>query len=184
MADESKRTTGRPYRSPGDVSPPKKEGPPKSRTQKKKEDRALQKLGEALLSISPDQLAKVEMPQELAEAVRQGRHMTQHGARRRHLQYIGALMRQVEVAPIRNALANIRRGDDQNLRLYKKLEGWREALLEGDPAVVEDVLAQCPTAERQRLLQLVRNARKASGTPKAVKSSRMLFRYLRQILGP
>ena len=42
---------------------------PKSRTQKKKEDRALQKLGEELLAISEDQLAAIEMPEELAEAV-------------------------------------------------------------------------------------------------------------------
>lgn len=157
---------------------------PKSRTQKKKEDRALQKLGEELLTVSVDQLVDIEMPQELAEAVRLGRKMTRHGARRRQLQYIGALMRQVDVTPIRMALANIRQGDYQKVLLFKKLEGWRDALLEGDLMVVEDILHQCPTAERQHLMQLVRNARKANGTSNATRPSRMLFRYLRQIADP
>lgn len=156
---------------------------PKSRTQKKKEDRALQQLGEELLSISAEQLVAIEMPEELVEAVRLGRKTTQHGARRRQLQYIGALMRKIDAAPIRKALDNIRLGDYQKVLGYKKLERWRDALKEGDLSVVEDILAQCPEAERQRLMQLVRNARKEAEMGKTVKASRVLFRYLREVSG-
>ena len=156
---------------------------PKSRTQKKKEDRALQQLGEELLTISGEQLVAIEMPEELAEAVRLGRKTTRHGARRRQLQYIGALMRKIDPAPIRKALDNIRLGDHQKVLAFKKLERWRDALQEGDLAVVEDILTQCPEAERQRLMQLVRNARKEAGIGKTVKASRVLFRYLRQVSG-
>ena len=156
---------------------------PKSRTQKKKEDRALQQLGEELLSISVEQLVAIEMPEELVEAVRLGRKTTQHGARRRQLQYIGALMRKIDAAPIRKALDNIRLGDYQKALGYKKLERWRDALKEGDLSVVEDILAQCPEAERQRLMQLVRNARKEAEMGKTVKASRVLFRYLREVSG-
>jgi ribosome-associated protein len=157
--------------------------PPKSRTQKKKEDRALQQLGEDLLSLSEDQLRAIEMPEELAEAVRIGRKTTQHGARRRQLQYIGALMRKIDAAPIRKALDNIRLGDYQKVLGYKKLERWRDALKEGDLSVVEDILVQCPEAERQRLMQLVRNARKETEMGMTVKASRVLFRYLREVSG-
>lgn len=156
---------------------------PKSRTQKKKEDRALQRLGEELLTISMDQLAAITMPEELAEAVRLGRQTTQHGARRRQLQYIGALMRQIDSAPIKNALDNIRQGDYQKELAFKKVAQWRDALKEGDLAIVEDILAECPEAERQRLMQLARNARKEAETGKTVKASRTLFRYLRQVTG-
>jgi len=156
---------------------------PKSRTQKKKEDRALQKFGEELLAISEEQLAAIEMPEELTEAVMLGRKTTQHGARRRQLQYIGALMRKIDTAPIRKALDNIRLGDHQKGLGFKKLERWRDALKAGDTSIVEDILAQCPEAERQRLMQLVRNARKEAGMGKTVKASRVLFRYLRQVSG-
>lgn len=156
---------------------------PKSRTQKKKEDRALQRLGEELLSLSAEQLAAIAMPEELTEAVRLGQKTTQHGARRRQLQYIGALMRKIDSTPIRKALDNIRLGDYHKVLGHKKLERWRDALKEGDLSVVEDILAECPEAERQRLMQLVRNARKETEMGKTVKASRVLFRYLRQVSG-
>jgi ribosome-associated protein len=156
---------------------------PKSRTQKKIEDRALQQLGEELLAVSAEQLAAIEMPEELTEAVLLGRKTTSHGARRRQLQYIGALMRKIDSAPIRKALDNIRQGDYQKVLGHKKLERWRDGLKEGDLSVVEDILAQCPEAERQRLMQLVRNARKETDMGKTVKASRVLFRYLRQVAG-
>ena len=159
------------------------DGHPKSRTQKKKEDRALQRLGEELLTISMDQLAAITIPEELAEAVRLGRQTTQHGARRRQLQYIGALMRKIDSTPIRKALDNIRQGNYQKELAFKKVERWRDTLKEGDMSIVEDILSECPEAERQRLMQLARNARKEADTGKTVKASRILFHYLRQVSG-
>ena len=92
-------------------------------------------------------------------------------------------MRKIDTAPIRKALDNIRLGDHQKGLGYKKLERWRDALKAGDTSIVEDILDQCPEAERQRLMQLVRNARKEAGMGKTVKASRVLFRYLRQVSG-
>ena len=157
---------------------------PKSRTQKKKEDRELQKMGEQLVQLSPDQLASVAMPDELAEAVEMGRKTTRHGARRRQLQFIGALMRKIDVTPIRLALENIRQGDYQKTLAFKKLEAWRDALREGDLALIEDILTRCPLAERQRLHQLVRNARKEAEKGVSGRASRALFQYLRSIATP
>jgi ribosome-associated protein len=154
---------------------------PKSRTQKKKEDRELQKLGEQLVELSPEQLAAVAIPDELAQAVQMGRTMTRHGARRRQLQYIGALMRKVDAAPIRHALENIRQGDYQKVLAFQKLERWRDALKDGDLALIEKILAQCPRAERQRLNQLARNAQKEAGKGVSGRASRTLFKYLREI---
>jgi ribosome-associated protein len=154
---------------------------PQSRTRKKQADRALQRLGEDLLALSAEQLAAIEMPDDLIEAVRAGRRMTRHGARRRQLQYIGVLMRGIDAAPIREALEGIQRGDVRRAQAFKQLEAWRDALQEGQMAVVEEIIAQCPDADRQRLLQLVRNVRKTVGTDQAAKTSRMLFRYLREV---
>ena len=154
---------------------------PKSRTQKKKEDRALQRLGEELLSLSAEQLKAIDMPEELARAVQAGRQMKAHGARRRQLQYIGALMRNIDPAPIRSALERIRGGEVHKALVFKKLEAWRDALKEGDLEMVEEVLAECPDADRQRLTQLMRNARRDGDAHQAVKASRQLFRYLRDV---
>ena len=152
-----------------------------SRTQKKKEARALQELGEELVGLSPEQLAGIDLPEELRNAVDEALKMKTHGARRRQLQRIGRLMREVDPEPIQNALENIRHGDHQKKMAFKKIEKWRDELRQGNQALIEEILVKCPEADRQRLTQLARNAHHEYRDKKAVKASRALFRYLKEI---
>lgn len=80
----------------------------KSRTRKKNEDRALQRLGEQLLALPSGQLESMELPDELLTAIEFARKIRKHGARRRQIQYIGALMRHIDPQPIETALDRIR----------------------------------------------------------------------------
>ncbi|MDF1593458.1 MAG: ribosome biogenesis factor YjgA [Desulfobacterales bacterium] len=83
----------------------------KSRTQKKNEDRALQRLGEQLVALPPGQLEAMDLPEELLTAIAFARKIKNHGARRRQIQYIGVLMRQIDPQPIETALERIRSGN-------------------------------------------------------------------------
>jgi ribosome-associated protein len=83
----------------------------KSRTRQKKEDRALQRLGEELVALPSGQLDTMELPEELMAAIELARKIRNHGARRRQLQYIGALMRHIDPQPIEAALGRIRSGN-------------------------------------------------------------------------
>ena len=156
---------------------------PKSRTQNKNEARALQKLGEQLVTLSSEQLESIDISNDLHNAVIIARKTKSHGARRRQLQYIGTLMRDIDPEPIQNALENIRLGDHQKVLAFKKIEKWRDELKEANRVLIEEILNSCPDAERQRLTQLARNAHKEYEAKKGVKSSRLLFRYLRQVSG-
>jgi ribosome-associated protein len=82
----------------------------KSRTQRKKEDRALQRLGEQLVALPPGQLENMGLPDELLEAIKLAHKIKSHGARRRQIQYIGALMRHIDPQPIETALHRIQEG--------------------------------------------------------------------------
>ena len=86
-----------------------------SKSQRKREALALQELGETLVTLKPAQLDKIPLPEELREAVLAARQINQHGARKRQLQYIGRLMREIDPEPIRAALglANLERGPSQ-----------------------------------------------------------------------
>ena len=150
----------------------------KSRTQQKKEDRRLQRLGESLAALSPEQLDRIEMPGELRNAVRSSQAINSRGAKRRQFQYIGALMRKIDPAPIQQALDLLARGDRASALAFQKIENWRDRLAAGEMDLVEEILADCPDLERQRLTQLARNAQKEVAAGKGVKSRRMLFRYL------
>src|SRR5690242_18191519 len=83
---------------------------PVSKTRRKAQMHALQDLGEALVALEPKQLAaltaQVELPEILLDAVREARGITAWGGRKRQLQYIGRLMRDVDPAPIERFLAD------------------------------------------------------------------------------
>jgi len=80
----------------------------KSRTRKKNEDRALQRLGEQLVALPSGLLESMELSDELLTAIEFARKIRKHGARRRQIQYIGALMRHIDPQPIETALDRIR----------------------------------------------------------------------------
>jgi len=83
----------------------------KSRTRKKKEDRALQRLGKQLVALRFGQLQAMDLPDELLSAVEFAQKIKSHGARRRQIQYIGALIRHIDPQPIETALERIRSGN-------------------------------------------------------------------------
>ncbi|WP_319525304.1 ribosome biogenesis factor YjgA [uncultured Desulfosarcina sp.] len=153
----------------------------KSRTQLKKEAIALQKIGEKLVQLSDEQLKRMDLPARLIDAIDDIRPMTSHGARRRQMQYIGSLMRDVDIAPIEQALQEIEQGEYQRAREFHRLEDWRDRLVDGDDEAMMEILDAFPEADRQRLGQLVRSARKEKQNNNPPKSARNLFRYLREL---
>src|SRR5689334_23049378 len=82
-----------------------------SKTQRKREAHALQTLGIQLVALSMVQLARLELPEALHEAVLAAQRMRSHGARTRQLQYIGKVMRRLEpsvLSRVRAALTSNR----------------------------------------------------------------------------
>lgn len=152
-----------------------------SRTQMKKEALALQDMGEKLVRLSDEQLEQMELPSQLMDAIRDIRPMKSHGARRRQMQYIGGLMRNVDVEPIEQALLEIEQGAFLQAKEFHRVENWRDRLVAGDDDLMEEVVDTFPEADRQRLGQLVRSARKEKQNNRPPKSARNLFRYLKEL---
>ena len=158
-----------------------KDAPRLSRTRKKQEARRLQTLGERLVALPVERAAAVPMPAELAEAVAEAREMHKHGARRRQLQYIGALMRELDPAPIENALEAMNRGDRREVRQFKQVEMWRDALLAGEGGVAAQIQSACPHVDMERIARLVAEVQSAKAVPAKRKAARRLFRYLKNV---
>ena len=155
----------------------------KSKSQRKREMIALQELGEELVRLKAEQLAKLPLTDELREAIFAAQRMHARGARYRQMQYIGRLMREVEPAPVQEALDTLRNKQNRATALLHRLEKWRDELIAGDNETLEEVVAAFPAADRQQLRQLIRNAQKEEEAGKPPKSSRELFRYLRELQG-
>ncbi len=154
---------------------------PQSRTQKKNEARDLQLLGERLVKLPRQQLERMEIPNEVMLAVTLAKKIKKHGAYRRQIQHIGALMRTIDSEPIQKALEVIALGNYHKAMEFKEIEKFRDELIEGNDTLIEEIMIRFPAAERQQLTQLVRNARKEKEKHKPSRSSKMLFRYLRQL---
>jgi len=153
-----------------------------SKTKRKQEMHELQALGAALVGLSGAHFERMVLPQALAQAVREARHIDSHEARRRQMQYIGKLMRKVDAEPIRAQLAAVEGGSAQERARHQRLEHWRVRLLADDGALTE--FAQEHTgADLQQLRTLIRNARKEQAGGKPPRATRELFRVLRETAG-
>ena len=153
-----------------------------SKTQRKRAMHELQALGERLVELNAEQLASVALPEALREALEQARHITRHEARRRQLQYVGRLMRQVDPEPIREKLNTWDGVSVEETARLHRIERWRDKLLEDNDAVASLAEAH-PGIDTRRLRALVRRAREERATGRPPRSTRELFRTLRDIIG-
>lgn len=152
-----------------------------SKSQLKRESHALQAMGEELVELPAAKLAKIPMPDALAEAVALARKIKARGGRKRQLQYIGKVMRSIDAEPIAQALDALKNAAGKEAAKFHRLEQWRDRLVaEGDTALGE-LLNEFPTAERQHLRQLIRNAQREAANNKPPKAAREIFRYLRDL---
>jgi ribosome-associated protein len=151
-----------------------------SKTRKKREMHELQALGVALAQLPELQLETIEIPEKLREAILEAKRIKSHEAKRRQMQYIGRLMRDIDAAPIRSRLAEVEGSSAQATARHRRLEAWRERLL-GDDEALTAFAAEYPGADLQVLRTLIRNARKEAGLGRPPRASRELFRVLKEI---
>jgi ribosome-associated protein len=155
--------------------------PDVSKTQRKHEMHALQAIGEELVALPGNRLANINLPDSLRDAIHEARRINQRGARRRQLQYIGRLMRDVDADSIRKQLEEIRGGSAQEVAIMHRAERWRERLLSNDTAISEFVDA-FPGVDVQKLRTMLRNAKQEAAAEKPPKFYRALFREIRETM--
>ncbi|MCX7890899.1 MAG: DUF615 domain-containing protein [Burkholderiales bacterium] len=142
---------------------------------------ALQALGERLVGVSAERLAEIGLPEDLLAAVRDAQRMTAREARRRQLQYIGRLMREVDPAPIRAKFEEWEGKLAAHTAMHRLAESWRERLLAEEDALTAFAQA-VPAADLTALRGLVREARREQAAGQPPRRYRELFRLVRALL--
>lgn len=155
-----------------------------SKSELKRQSRELQDLGEELVQLPPSDLAAIEMPDELREAVETARRITAHGARVRQRLYIGKVLRRTDVEPIRQALERRADVDRQRVRSEHAIEEWRTRLIADDATAWTELGARIAPTDLTELRALARQARAEGGSGRPPASARRLFRRLRELLPP
>jgi ribosome-associated protein len=155
---------------------------PPSKSARKRHMLSLQSTGEALVELSDKQLSRIPIDDEsLLAAIRECRQIRSNSARKRHLQLIGKLMRDIDPSPIERALQNLHTASERTALVFHQLEQLREAILAAGMEGVELAVARYPAADRQHLRQLVLQHQREVQSQKPPAASRKLFRYLKDL---
>ena len=133
-----------------------------SRTDEKRESLALQKLGEDLLTLRPDFMARLDLSEKLKDAVVEAKRITNFEGKRRQMQFIGKQMRLLEpevVEAIKTVLHEQLSGSASDIAALHLAQAWRDRLIADDNAFSEWI-EKFPQTDTQQLRALIRQARK------------------------
>jgi ribosome-associated protein len=153
-----------------------------SRSKRKEEMLALQKMGESLTRLSDAQLANMNLPENLLSAIQECRSLKTKEAKRRQLQYIGKLMRTIDSELIIVTLKNIQSVHEKNTQQFHQIEKWRTQLIEESDEALNAFINEYTEAERQQLRQLIRKAQQDKKNDKNTGAEKALFKYIQAIL--
>lgn len=154
-----------------------------SKSQLKREMHALQTLGEQIIAMTPTERARFPLSEDMLAAVEETSRIRSHEGRRRHMQYVGKLMRREDLAAIQAVFDEIEQEQRHRDLAFHRLEKWRDRLIEEGDTAVEAFIEEHPEVDRQALRQLIRNAKSERERGKPPANARKLFRLIRDTAG-
>lgn len=151
-----------------------------SKSQRKRELQALLELTEKALELSDEKLAATGLNEKALQAFKEVRKMKASGARNRQLKYISKLIRNEDVEVLEKYLEQAEASRLNETRYFHQLEKWRDRLIEEGDQAIGEYLDDSPSADRQQLRALVRQAQKEKSLEKPPVAARKLFKFLRE----
>lgn len=152
----------------------------KSKSQVKRELQALRELGKQLISLPKRDLDKLDLPEDIYDAVIKAQSMSK-GALKRQTGFIGGLMAEYDHDDIAHKLDLLKQPHQGQVKQFHQLEEWRDRLLDGDDSVYGELITEFSDFDVQHTRQLVRNAEREAKQNKPPKSARLVFQYLQQL---
>ena len=148
-----------------------------SRSQLKRDSQELRDMGAQLVQMPNAHLDKIAMDSTLLAAIKEARRLKSNDARRRQIQYIGKLMRNMDLTEIRHSVEKLNHQSQTFRQHFAMLEQWRDRLIDEGNSAIEEFLIAYPNADRQQIRNLSRQAsREKNGSAKS-----KLFKYLKQV---
>ena len=152
-----------------------------SKSQLKRDSHHLIDVGEEILKLKPEDIRSLDLPDKLEEAISTALKIKSRSGLKRQRQYIGKLLRSINSEDIETRLRKIQHRHDTNTAQFKRLESWRDELIDNNKETLNELIARFPDVDRQHINQLIRAAHQERHQDKAPASSRKLFKYLRDL---
>ncbi|MDX1571983.1 MAG: ribosome biogenesis factor YjgA [Xanthomonadales bacterium] len=151
-----------------------------SKSELKRQAKARLELGRQLVELPKSELAKIPLSEPVLRAVKAAQGITQNVARKREIQYLGKLLREIDVEPIRAALEELGNAGRIEAARQHRLERWRDALIEEGDELIHRLARTATAIDRQQVRQLVLRAHRESEQGRPPAAARELFRVLRE----
>jgi len=155
------------------------DGPSKS--QLKRDSQHLIGVGEEILKLSQEEIRSLQLPDELNAAIATALKIKSRSGLKRQRLYIGKLLRSIDSESVETQLRKIQHYHDTNTAHFKRLEKWRDSLIDNNKTTLNEVISRYPDIDRQHINQLIRAAHQEKKQGKPPAASRKLFKYLRQL---
>ena len=143
------------------------------RTQRNAGDRSA-RLAHTLMKVAPSALGKLELDEDLREALDKARAITSPIARRRAERTLAGELRRIDMAELDERLANVLATGTAEQQDFRVAEQWRTRMLEGGLAAA----AEFPGGTADPLPKLIEQARREQETGKPPGARRALFRHI------
>jgi ribosome-associated protein len=148
----------------------------KSKTQLKKEADDVQTLGVEIAQLPKQKITSLSLPDDAKEAIIFYQHIKKNSAKRRQAQYIGKILRGLDLSQVIEELNVIKNISKLRIKLEHEAERWREKLI-SSPAALDEFINQYQP-DISNLNQTISNARKESLADKKSKNYRNLYRLI------
>ena len=148
-----------------------------SKSHLKREMHARQALGKKLVELNNAQLARMDLSEGLLAAIRETQRISGHEARRRQLQYVGKLMRDVDFPALQAAYDDLMGATRESVALMHRCESLRDRLLDDDEALAV-FITEHAGIDIQWLRAKVRAARQERAAGRPPRHVRELYKWL------
>jgi len=154
-----------------------------NKSQLRRDAMALLDLGKKLSEFDANQLQRMNLSDELLDALMAAKKIHQNGARKRHFKFVAKILRKMDTEALEQAVADVTYVNEKNNAMFHHIEHWRNRLLDvEDKDALTAWMSEHPQSDVGHLRQLMRNANKEAQQQKPPRASRMLFQALRDII--
>ena len=156
-----------------------------SRSEERREALAVLELASKMIEQNDSRISQLPMSAELVDLTLASKKITSQIARKRQMQFLAKQLRRQDdeiLVAIRAALDFDKTISRQETASLHRVEAWRDRLIEEGDAALAELLNEFPSADRQHLRQLARNAKEEKLKNKPPHAFRDLFRELRELM--
>ena len=152
-----------------------------SKTQLKKIAKDIEDFGYKLTLLTDEQIQGLNLTDDIKEAIYEYKKIKSNNAKKRHRQYLGKLLRDIDLTLVNEDYQRIQNHSLIAKQAFHEIENWRDQLIH-DESKLKEFIDIYPKTDIQKCRTLLKNAIKETQKGQTKKAQRLFFKYLREVI--